>query len=277
VLRRLLSVLAAPSDLYADFVEDLQLGRESVVTWLSYTMVASLNFLLIVTKCGLLQSPLIVGLILMLISLINCVFFFKSRKVYQLFHCTNPLASPNIHKLPLGSQRPAIDMPKEVYELHVWEPSPLSTRIFSYFSPLQVAIILTADGGNVPNFIFHICTGFLAMVVISLLVFFFMGRQRDRGIISNEAYEEFNRFALRKLAVPKLDCSVQVDSTSVGTTDTSVSVIAPTPYAPDNGRSEPAYSTISAIPIPAPSPTAKSEEPHRRRSKANPFQSQRYL
>jgi len=126
------------------------------------------------------------------------------------------------------------------------------------------------------------------MVVIGLLVSFYTGMQRDRNIIANQAYDENNRFALSRLAIPKVDSSIQINSgvaimheihKEMGSTSTEHEQSAP--FSAEANFSSSAY---SQSPSPSPSPTeqahvapASADGTRRRKSKANPFQSQRYL
>ncbi|KAL6052859.1 hypothetical protein QOT17_018322 [Balamuthia mandrillaris] len=302
-----------PRYFWDQFEEDILLGWPTLASNLSLALVACLNFLLVALKLNLIASQLEVGVCLLMLSILNSFAFLTKRKSYQLFNCSAPPQSPNAVEAFLYTEADPTVMPRQIFELHVWNPSDFTTTLFCYFSPLQVAIILAGDSDNYSNLMFHLVLGLLSAIFLATVVQLYQGLQRDQKILFSQAYEENNRFAMARLAVPKSDSAVQVDhgidaadedltqvmstesmliasprysgqrSSSYASSYSGGGSVATTPYSAPSSSS-----SYTAVPVQ--SPTASFSSPSinttnspksssttkRKRRKSNPFQSARY-
>jgi len=161
------------------------------------------------------------GMFLLGFSLLNAVAFFTKTKLYRLYSKFDEdnLQSPNMFSTLL-----AVDDKEEdfvpIRELYVWDPHYFTTRIFTYFSPLQVGIVVFSEAYRIPIVgpLAHLLLATFIALGLRIMIGSYEGLVRDRQIISNEVIAEDNRFTQKKLSVLKMDKSCQVPPlTALGT------------------------------------------------------------
>ncbi|RMZ86061.1 hypothetical protein DV737_g3, partial [Chaetothyriales sp. CBS 132003] len=169
--------------------------------------------------------------LLSLVSLVNAVYTFWRKKHYRLFESSiddvpstpsarrvrvdsSPVASSPLRFLSsiVGSEsaqaRAHPDAARDVWEVTVWDPLPLSLRLFCYFSPGHVLIywlfLPTVPADPRPSI--RIATAvFLALLFslqLSLLQAHFSQQGKDAAFISKEVLHEYDTKYVRPRTQP---------------------------------------------------------------------------
>ncbi|KAL7271116.1 hypothetical protein RUND412_006145 [Rhizina undulata] len=201
---------------------------------------------------------------LLAISCVNAIYCFTRRKPYRLFESNIEIepATPSARRVRVDSSpseirffskllSPILDSPddrshpdktRDVWEISVWDPSPLSLRIFSLFSPAHALIYFLSfpintrssnlTGTPNANAIGVVSTVILSQVLVSLQLYYvqksFTQQVKDHTIIHKEVLHEYDaKYVHPRLNVIRRDVAIQPDDPDTGKRG-SVEVFTPT-------------------------------------------------
>ncbi|KAN0038806.1 hypothetical protein ACTA71_000997 [Dictyostelium dimigraforme] len=160
---------------------------------LIYCLALLLNLILLSYAIDLI-SGLPIGLVLLSISLINSILFFKSSKKSYLYRFEGTQLGPNMSIEQIESIVPGGNETKDnVVVLKIWNPKFPSKILFNFFSPLHVLMMSLSS----PEF-----EKFLTFTVLSIIIssmFYFFGERyeqkiRDEKVLFSQVCLEYNHF-----------------------------------------------------------------------------------
>ena len=122
------------------------------------------------------------------------------------------------------------DETRDVWEIGVWDPTPLSLHLFALFSPVHVAIyflslplnsmvagspIVGYEGSTSPTAVYF--TVIMSQVLLSLQIIFikssFIQQRQDHKVIGSQVMHEYDqKYVHPRLNVIKRDVAIQCDS-----------------------------------------------------------------
>ncbi|KAI5854293.1 hypothetical protein BZA05DRAFT_393769 [Tricharina praecox] len=231
----------------------------------------------------------------------NAVYCFTRKRRYRLFESNIEVEpkTPSARRVPVDSSpvansplrilgniiepfrndaasRAHPDESRDVWEVGVWDPSPLSLHILAFLSPVHVAIYFLALpitshptgglGGSTSSAAVYF-TVLLTQILLSLQIIFlkswFVQQAWDQKVISKEVMHEYDaKYVHPRLNVIKRDVAVQctLSTQTDSGNEPEVSV-----YTPQFNRSgfkiyaNPNYSDLT-VQTPAPPPFARSSQ-----------------
>ncbi|KAI5816868.1 hypothetical protein BZA77DRAFT_311218 [Pyronema omphalodes] len=206
---------------------------------------------------------------LAIFSIVNAVYCFGRKKRYRMFEQNIEVEpqTPNARRVPVDSSPTASspmrilssitevlrndaasrahpDETRDVWEISVWDPSPLSLHLFALFSPVHVAIYFLSlplaspvssslhETNSSPAAIYFtvILTQFLLSLQILFMKSAFTIQSRDQKVINSQVMQEYNqKYVHPRLNVIKRDVAVQCDGVvgSLGSIQDQVLVYTP--------------------------------------------------
>jgi hypothetical protein len=147
--------------------------------------------------------------VLLLVSIANTYLFFTRKKTYHLMRCdpSEMARSSNLRPAMISvPEGEGIESAVEVLELNIWNPAAINRDIFIFFSPLQVFFEISMYRNVALLFILSVGTAYLLFLILD----FYEQRIVDTQILTNQAYNELNHFAVSRMSVIKEDKGVQV-------------------------------------------------------------------
>jgi len=210
-----------PISWYDQMIENLKdvLEDKKWLNLASQVICISLNIMLWLVSVNYLNK-FFGGVALLSISVVNMINFLTKTKSYQLLrhNARDYMKSPRV-KATTISLDDTNEHFTEIAELEVWNPAYITTQVFTFFSPLQVILVLAFEGrdrfsmlGGFSHFILGAFVGLVLRVVISS----YQGLLQDREIVFREVYDEFNSYAVSRLSVIKYSQGVQTDPSTAG-------------------------------------------------------------
>jgi len=250
-----LQVMLHPWATLEDLLEDLRSVGEGPKREAAYALVVGLNVLLVLLKFALPKDlQLWAGLMLVAYSTFNTWRFLTASRRYQVFERASDYRGSGGTRSG-GSAVNAWEAGGDAIvgsrDVHVWDPSAFAQIVFSYFSPLQVGIVLAGDYHDTRALVFSFCMAVLTCVVIVHLCDKYAGLLRDTKLIYNEVYREVDRFMLSRVAHPMAEAAIQAGI------DVQEPSILYSPFSP----------SVTAIPGGSPRRITPIKKKHR-----NPFQ-----
>lgn len=184
-------------------------------------------------------------------SLVNAIYCFSRRKYYRMFEQNinlNP-TTPSARRVPVDSSpasspfklftniiepffpsepdepsaevdaSPAADhATPDVWQLAVWDPTPLALQLFTYFSPVHAMVYwlsLPLDSSTtspIKTYFTVIATVFILTVQTQYLQRAFTQRSKDQTVLHREVLHEYDaKFVHPRLNVPRRDVGTSTD------------------------------------------------------------------
>ncbi|KAJ9669712.1 hypothetical protein H2201_000096 [Coniosporium apollinis] len=200
-------------------------------------------------------------------SVLNAVYTFCRKRHYRLFEASidAPPTTPSAHRVrvdssPLSSSplrflsniitsssaeaRAHPDETRDVWELAVWDPTPICLRLFCLFSPGHVLVYFLFlpfapfDPRPSVTVVKTIILAILLSVQLSMLHISFSQQTKDTAIISKEVLHEYDtKFVHPMLNRPVRDVGTQSGGSSVQTAE--VDTYTPTTFVNRGFRTNP--------------------------------------
>jgi len=199
------SILSAWDSLTEDFL----IHSDRLTPVFSGFLCILLNSLLLCTCFGILPHNLrlFVGVLLIGISFVIAGCFISKSKTIQIDPSYVKTPLPNFRLVDTGE--PVLRtqnlhgglnlyQKRSIGQLSVWSPHPSIEQLFCYFSPIQVAIVLTATEVPWLQKLFHITLAFLTILMLVKVLQKFRENQAAEEIIHKQLLDLNNNLLRRK-------------------------------------------------------------------------------
>jgi len=234
----------SPQDWFMQIEEEYEaLNWDKIQRIFSIPFGISLNFLYILIKINnkedfgdLSQSYSSLELLqftLFFICVFNALYLFTRKKQYQIRNADekNPPTGSHIkfvseteeNDVILPEQQTFISwlkslffMPRKkddpnsphIFVLNAWDPPIFSLNLFCFFSPAHFGILYLMDGNNWQYIIFII--GLLSLMMY-YTVHCFLDLIKDKQVITEQVYNEYNLKFVNKIFIPTSDTAVETN------------------------------------------------------------------
>ncbi|KAF8430284.1 hypothetical protein EV426DRAFT_556602 [Tirmania nivea] len=178
---------------------------------------------------------------LAVISALNAVLCFTKKKKYRMFESNIEIepSTPNARRVPVNSSPSASQLTTllspskgrhrgytsatDVWEVSVWDPTPISLRIFSLFSPAHCAIyflmlpitissnhLFANSAGGTTTYLTALFIEALLSLQLGWLTSSFTQQMKDRAVVHKEVLREYDsKYVHPRLSILKRDVATQ--------------------------------------------------------------------
>ncbi|EGG17101.1 transmembrane protein [Cavenderia fasciculata] len=188
--RKIKDTISYPIDKYFELHQEFILFTNSpLFKLIIFGFCGFLNFLLLLVSLDFL-SKMICGTLLLLVSVINCLFFTYSTKTVQLFRYKGKIDNPNMYVDSITTPYGSTD---NIVLIDVWNPHFVSSTIVTYFSPLQV-LIMIMSGQELDKFIVLLLISILLIFGIHFILKMYDQKLKDEKVVFSQVCSEYNHF-----------------------------------------------------------------------------------
>ncbi|ORX47653.1 hypothetical protein BCR36DRAFT_330488 [Piromyces finnis] len=167
---------------------------------------------------------------LFFICIFNALYLFTRKKQYQIRNADEKFPPTGSHIKFVSENEDEIELPKQqsffswlkslfiipnkkddpntphIFILTTWFPPIFSLYLFCFFSPAHFGILYLMDANNWQYIIFIV-------LLLSFMMFYtvhcFMGLIKDKQVITEQVYNEYNLKFVNKMFIPTTDSAVE--------------------------------------------------------------------